>query len=261
MKKLLCLISILYALQGCCITPSPVSVQDLQRVNRIGVISLIGDKVGMKLAGTTAFTNKNYYRKIEGLNIDEQIRKTVKNRLGNDFEFVDFTYDITRAAQIYPYKDGSGLGTGRNIDKIESYLHEISREYNIDTLILITRRNSDNAWSVNTSGLNIFTHFFLGKQVDTQFTYQAKYIVFDLKTMKSLSSTGIYCIRSIPGEYWLRKSSSFQADQKSFIQDLIINFVEENTELGLAKLGLIDPSSKECARFGCDDGCFQPLGG
>lgn len=252
MKYIIIIFTTLLVLQGC--ASIKIQPQQLERIQRIGAISLLGDKIEMLLVGTTVFNNKHYYREI-GQGVDQKMRNLIREKIIHKMNYVDFDYDKDIIAQGYKYKDGTGFGRGFDIELIKPYLKDISKKYDLDALILVTRRRSGNRYGFDGIGYNLFTRSFFSKRVATIFTFQATYSIINLKTFESFARGGAYCTKDIPHEYWVDENSDMGIEKKEYIQNLMNIYMRRNVDIGLGEIGLVESKSKKDWSIGCKDCC------
>jgi hypothetical protein len=252
MKYLITIFCILLLLSGC--APLKIMPEHVEKIQRIGAISLLGNNIEMLLVGTTVFNNDHYYRDSE-LEIDKKILTLIKNHISPIFEYVELDYDERIFTKAFKINDDSGFGVNLNIETIKPYLEEMSAKYNLDALIFVTRRKSANRNGHATVGDSIYTRYLLGSQVETIFSFQATYSVIDLKKFKLLARSGAYCTKDIPNEYWFDKKHKIELEEIKYIQTIIKEIMPINVEIGLAGTGLINSETEKNWGFGCEDCC------
>lgn len=259
MRYFFIVLSIALILHGC--APLKIKQEQIQKIQRIGAISLIGEKMGMALSGitlsgTTLYVNEHYYRDVE-LDVDKKVYDFIKNHVSGEFKYVAFEYDKKLIRRAFKKLDGSGLGTGLKVEMIKSHLHEISKKYELDAIILITRGRYSvpSPSGQEIEGHHIYKRLYYGS-VQTVFAFKAKYTVINLKTWKTLAINSAYCEKKIPHKYWVGEVNEIAADQLAEIHSIINEVVQKNVEYGLGIIGLIESKSESDCGIGCDEFCI-----
>ena len=172
-----------------------ITKSELDKMSRIGVLSLLGNKIELNHVGMLIFNNKLSYQDVDW-QIDQFVEELVKKDISDNTEYqcidLEFSKENLSEREIKKiYDSKSGLPeVGLDYRDIEEYLKNIASTHNIDTLILIVRRTTeepDTSVAINGYSLRTKERIPLLKE-PPQLFIALNIQVIDLTTMELLSS-------------------------------------------------------------------------
>ena len=109
----------------------PVTQDNLSKVNRIAILSMLGDKIELKHLGTTVFNNKLFYQNVEW-KVDRFIKEIVENEIVDQtkYQLIDFGFNKDNLSKqeienTYDPENGSPY-VNFDFKDIEGYLRRVS---------------------------------------------------------------------------------------------------------------------------------------
>jgi hypothetical protein len=147
---------LLAALLVCACAPATVAPEQMQGIQRVAVISAIGDKFTVKKLGFTVFGNDEKDFPIDAWGIDEFVVNKVRSVLAGRFEVRPFAYK----------KSAFDLPNGASSGQIAERVRAQAGSTDVDAYVVVTKIGSTYA-STNQGlyGLGIIDHSALGTRV------------------------------------------------------------------------------------------------
>lgn len=165
-----CLLSVLSLLiiTGCATTPK--APFDIAQVNRVAIVSLLGDEANVYHLGVTAFGNQFAKIDIEGANLDQHYEAMLEDTLTGTgrFEVVDVTYD--RATWIAKDQDTSGMSMwqkvyGRPHAQLQPMIKALADEYSLDAVFVLAPLSFYTGAAIEPEGPAIYKGGQSGKTI------------------------------------------------------------------------------------------------
>ncbi|MDP2124187.1 MAG: hypothetical protein Q8J92_07380 [Parvibaculum sp.] len=93
MKHLITLVCLCVLLAGCTTTAAPAKPEEIKRISRIGIASIVGDRIEYMRIGITAFTNSTTSGDTSGWGIDEFVLGELETQLPSSYNTVRVNMD------------------------------------------------------------------------------------------------------------------------------------------------------------------------
>lgn len=202
---------------------------DFSKIKRVGVISVVGDRLYQRQLGVTVFGNKSEYQDVTDWELDSAWETKIKEEAGafGDFEFVDLTVDKSLLLAAYP-KDNAWPRQLRalSVKKSAPYLMEVAAANDVDAIIVLGSFGYDVVEDrVAMEGLGVFHMKSLGG-ISTVYHLIAQLSLIDAATGKPLEQKtlsvgshwvkayGGYPVVEAPAEYNGRDFSEYSEGEK-----------------------------------------------
>lgn len=123
--------------------PKRIPKENLDKMNRVAVLSLTGDKIEFIQIGTTVFNNVKKYHLVKEWMIDDYIEGLIKNELAKNQQFKVCNVEFDREKMNDTYKVATRLHGEHNIKKVKEYLQELASSNKLDTLFLVAYEGTE----------------------------------------------------------------------------------------------------------------------
>ena len=224
---------------------------DLSRIKRIGVISVVGDRLYQRRLGVTVFGNESENQDVADWGLDAVWEAKIKEEAAafGDFEFIDLTVDKTPLLAAYP-KDNAWPRQWRvlSVKKSAPYLLKIAAENNIDAIIVLGSFGYDVVEDrVAMEGLGMFHMKSLGG-VSTVYHLISQLSLIDGATGKPLEQKtlsvgshwvkgyGGYPVAEAPVEFNGRNFSEYSEDEKLVLRNTLAALPDDAWRRSFGKL-------------------------
>jgi hypothetical protein len=213
---------------GCAIKPIPV--EKLNTIKRIGVVSILEDKLKMQYGGIIVFDKFTEEVPVEGWNIDKFITNEFKKyfiKIGMNF------IELENEKKTFLKFQNNWFG----IEDIKDELSRVTQINSLDALILVRRESFEDPviYSHDVNGYGIFR----GGNFGSALYFVVRVDMFDTKLMESLGSLLIYDSEEIDNSYFTKDISKLSKAQKDFIESWFKNTIQIGVKNVLDTLGII----------------------
>lgn len=128
---------------GCTLAATPLNNEKISLIDKVGIVSFIGDEFSYGYMGATVFNNTLHLYEQEFIDFDKEVtgilKRTVEEKLTDNpkpIKVIDVDFDKSKL--ISSYKQGQDY-TEFNIESVADELTDIANEYNLKYLIVVTR--------------------------------------------------------------------------------------------------------------------------
>lgn len=224
---------------------------DLSKIKRVGVISVVGDRLYQRQLGVTVFGNKSEYQDVADWGLDAVWETKIKEAAAafGDFEYIDLTVDKALLLAAYP-KDNAWPRQWRalSVKKMAPYLMEIAAANNVDAVIVLGSFGYDVVEDrVAMEGLGMFHMKSLGG-VSTVYHLISQLSLIDAATGKPLEQKtlsvgshwvkayGGYPVVEAPVEFNGRDFSEYSEDEKVVLRNTLAALPDDAWRRSFGKL-------------------------
>lgn len=221
-----------------------IQPEQLGTIQRIGVISLVGNELCTRYVGTTVFTSKRAVSDVTDWNLDENIQQIIKEAITSDsqFTYVDLNIDSNTVMKIYGSEKAGCTKVGDDINYIKEEIADIKVRYGVDTIILVVESWATSDYITGRSGLlygyGLHQSSFLGI-TDTITHIFARVIVVDTNNFETLAEGLIHKYEEVDNEYWNLDFKKIPLEKRQFIERSIKRQVQTELIRILKKMHLI----------------------
>lgn len=155
--RVLGVLMLVMLLQGCSANYVRVNNGDVGNVNRLGVISLLGNVMNVRFQGIIVYGNKLMEVDVQDWKLDEYIYREVKGLVESNGTHEVVVVGINAKPVDFEkgYTEGGDFSEDRMIDE----LFDISQAYNLDAiLIIVPPHRIDVPYGWYADGYGIFKH-------------------------------------------------------------------------------------------------------
>jgi hypothetical protein len=225
----------------CACAPMTIKPDQLREINKVGVISLIGDKIHLKHVGTTIFTNSDTYQQVEGWEIDKFVVDLVKKRLAtkSTLECVGLPDEIYGLDKMRKLKENTAYYDS-DLEAAKNEFRTIANRHGIDTFIVVTKYQFDVTGSgLFVSGYSLYKRsFLLLKEAKILISAQLK--VMDAKSIELLATRPLVSWQKVDSDYWKESIASLSGTELSYLESAIKNMLEEKVVSVIDKTGILN---------------------
>ena len=136
LKKITVLLMVIY-LTGCTTLSNSIKQEDLSRIDKIGIVSLVDDKIAYNYVGITIFNNENNLYPIDNWQLDQAIAETIEKTI-NESSTIPTTVVTTKGEWLATLYDTDG-NYHFDIKKAKPLLDSIAKESGHRFLIVAHR--------------------------------------------------------------------------------------------------------------------------
>lgn len=217
--------------------PKRIPKENLDAMNRVAVLSLMGDKIEFIQIGTTVFNNVQKYHLVKDWMIDNYIEDLIKNELAKNQRLKICDVEFDREKMNATYKVATRLHGEHNINKVKGYLQELASSNKLDILFLVAyeSRELENPRRM-VKGYTLYNRSLFGKKLTTQVYLTFVIEVVDLRTIKSIASRYMFTQRYIDNSYWQEEIKDLTDDQVLYIKKIIFDTFREIIPLEIKKI-------------------------
>lgn len=234
MKKLIVVLSVSF-LVGCAATgiKRPVSDQDLAKVKKVAVVSLLGNSFNGIHIGFTVFNNSRYTADVTDWKVDGMVSEQALSMLTTTKRFSVSSLELGSDVAAF-YTDRKPDSTAVNYKKLLA----LAAAGNHDTVVLVRRAQYDNApFHVGGYGLFDRSGLYVGRCVYSLFVVE----VIDVATEAQLAwEWGYPCLHGdedvIP---WKVNFDQYSLEEKRLIRARLEQGIRNSLSRALHKLRLI----------------------
>jgi hypothetical protein len=223
-----------------CAALQPIDPEKLTAIQRIGVISLLGDEMQIKKVGTTVFNNVEKYEKVGDWKIDEYVKSVVRGEIVDNsrFVYVELTADQQALRQTYFEKER--IKKAADAESVKDEMKQIAHTDSIDTLVLVLRMATGDPFSDTNQyvyGYGLYHRSFLSYE-QTGVYGRMLVVVQDVKTMEEMRRRGVVAKKVVDNAYWTEEFARLPAGKQQYIEKTIKEEIGSSLKLGLNRLGL-----------------------
>jgi hypothetical protein len=239
MHRALLLILVALLIPGCA-SLQPIDRERLNAMERIGVISLLGDEMQIKKVGTTVFNNVEKYEQVGDWKIDEFVKGVVRDEIitNGRLTYVELAGDQQELRQKYFERERADKIA--NPDSVKNELKQIADAASVDTLVLVVRMATGDPFSDTNQyvyGYGLYHRsFFMYDQ--TGVFGRALIVVKDAKTMEELRKRGVPSKRVVDDSYWTLEFAQLPLEKRQYIENTIKDEMKASLKIQLNRLGL-----------------------
>lgn len=141
-KRILTLLSAVVVLAGCTLAATPLKNDQINKIDKIGIVSFVGNEFSYAYLGFTVFGNYENLIEQEYIDFDDEVTRTltsaIETTLNNPkkIEVVDVEFD--RAAMLASYKE-NGEYKKFTIESVANELAQIAQANGVNYLLVVTR--------------------------------------------------------------------------------------------------------------------------
>ena len=208
--------------------PKRIPKENLDKMNRVAVLSLTGDKIEFIQIGTTVFNNVKKYHLVKEWMIDDYIEGLIKNELAKNQQFKVCNVEFDREKMNDTYKVATRLHGEHNIKKVKEYLQELASSNKLDTLFLVAYESTEleNPRRI-VQGYTLYNRSLFGRKLITQIYLTLVIEVVDLRTTESVVRRYVFTKKDIDNSYWQEEIKDLTEDQVLFIKKVIFDNLRE----------------------------------
>lgn len=208
--------------------PKRIPKENLEKMNRVAVLSLMGDRIEFIQIGTTVFNNVKKYHLVKEWMIDDYIEGLIKDELAKNQQFKISNVEFDREKMNDTYKVATRLHGDHNIGKVKEYLQELASSNKVDTLFLVAHESMDLENPDRTvQGYTLYNRSLFGKKITTKIYLTLLVEVVDLRTTESVVRRYIFTKKDIDNSYWQEEIKDLTEDQVLFIKKVIFDNLRE----------------------------------
>ncbi|UWN49654.1 hypothetical protein ASALC70_01868 [Alcanivorax sp. ALC70] len=168
MKKPVCfvfLVGVVLLALGGCASKAPFEHEDMER---IAVLSLMGDQVDIAYQGFTVSGNDRISVDISEASLDQTYRSRIEDTLRSHFDYEVVPVEYDREAWLNAEPPESGLMKQIIVgevwyEKYQPLVTEMARKNQLDAILLLAPRNAYTGYLVEPYGLGIYTGGMSGR--------------------------------------------------------------------------------------------------
>ena len=235
------LLAIVLALAGCSHfpRPQPINPQNLAAINRVGVISLLGDEIQNIRARLFLGGSSATYQKVEDWGIDDFAENIVKQAIvaGNHYTYIDLKDQQVLRKKYFEdtSQEMQEQFSAVLVDRIKDELQSYAKDRDVDTLLILVRANARmtanqrGSYSVFGYGLAYSYNYIFAKNWYKVFSV-VQVIVKDVSTMNQIGTRAYL-------------------EAKIVHSDLLPDrFVSEELQLSLNRNRVVEQEIKNCCK-------------
>jgi hypothetical protein len=216
-----------------CAKTQPINLKQLPNIEKVGVISVLGNTVEYQYLGTTVFNQVQ--KPIDlGFDIDKLMKSEIEKKLTkhSELNIVDIQYDFAKLSSINEAK------TYHDLSLIKNELYEIGQTYSLDAILLIRkgRGRVGNAALGNYDeyGFGIFKRNFIA--YDDTFAHMFAFgLLIDAKTIEPINHFSIKKYQQLEPQFSPSDDHHFSEKQIKFISNWFITELKQAIETELLK--------------------------
>jgi hypothetical protein len=223
----------------------PVTQESISKVNRIAVLSMLGDKIELKHLGTTVFNNKLIYQSVEW-KVDHFLKEIIENEIVSQtkYQIVNLIFDkekLSKKEKENTYDSENGLPyVNFDFKDIEGYLREVSGASHFDTLILVTRGITEIPGTPQyVEGYSYFTRSFLSAlQAQPELFVVLNIQLVDMKSIQEIASGGIIAIKKLSEDSVKKDFGELSIQEQNYLEKILKDVLKDKIESALLDLRL-----------------------
>lgn len=142
LKRITTIISMVIVLAGCTLAATPLNNDQISKIEKIGIVSFVGNEFSYANLGFTVFGNSENLVEQQYIDFDKEVtrvlKSTIDKKLNNPkkIDVVDVEFD--RTALLASYKE-NGKYKKFKIELVANRLAQIAKENNLNYLLVVTR--------------------------------------------------------------------------------------------------------------------------
>lgn len=221
-----------------CAKATPVSQEHRNKLKRIGIISLLGDKIKVSYFGLTVFNQEEKFLDI-GFNPDKFFIKEIGNEIidNTNINVVDISYDANMLMKVYNSHEGF-KGNYYDLSLIKEELKSIIQKHSIDAIILVINSRTPSSTLHYSKGFGILKDsIVIYKECLSHIFAWALFI--DGNTIETLTHFVFYQTAKLDSEYCPDKNLDIPVDLMENISRWFIDESKKGIKKGLKEIGLI----------------------
>lgn len=157
LKNLLLLVSLIM-ISGCQSLMTNIKKEDLGAIDKIGIVSFVGDKIAYNYVGATIFGNENYFVQVDDWEIDLAIANELEKGI-NARSDIPTKVIKTRSEWLEPIFDGSD-NYAFSIKKQLPMLQKIAADNQVKYLTIVYRTSAQfDKTPTHVQGIGFRKHF------------------------------------------------------------------------------------------------------
>lgn len=225
---------VLVLLLGCA-PMKPIPPETLNRINRIGIVSILEDKLRMQFTGFTIFNNYIEEIPVHHYKIDEYVVSTFEKEIVShtDMSFVRVVTDIELLLSV----------NERRYDKAKmiKQLADLAAKNDLDAIIFVKRAWSDEPilFNVKSSGYGVC------KQMGMAAMYLiAEAKIYDARSMALLSDIFLHNNESVDVSFFNKDIDQLTRDQTRNLEQWVKTSIKKDIIEGLRRYGFMPNTDK-----------------
>ncbi|MFT2090201.1 hypothetical protein [Paraglaciecola sp. 2405UD69-4] len=142
LRKIMTVTFIVIVLAGCTLAATPLNNEQITKIEKIGIVSFVGNEFSYANLGFTVFGNSENLVEQEYIDFDKEVTRVLKNTINTKLnnpkkiDVVDVEFD--RAALLASYRQ-KGEYKKFKVDLAANELAQIAKENNVNYLLVVTR--------------------------------------------------------------------------------------------------------------------------
>lgn len=248
MKRMWLVLAMAVFLSGCAI--HQIDDQKLALINRVGVISLLGDRACLSSMGTVLGSWEYHTASVESWDIDRHIEGLVEQeiRQGTRFRFVPVSNRDVDFFRLYLDKELCAIAAKffdypkYDLALIADPISKIMAAQKLDALVLVLAAPTET--DVITSRSNTIVNYglhhnsFIGLR--QTITYASiRMIVVGRDEAEELSQVSLIDWENMDNDYWEKGFENLSTEELKVIEASIKEALKTNIQNGLRKTGLM----------------------
>ena len=218
-----------------CSAVKPIPVEKISAINRIGVLSLLENKIRMQYVGLTVFNNFTEEIPVNEWGIDKYVIETFRDKInkGSQMKFISFNYEYEPFMKAYR--------TGFSSKDVSKELAEIAQVNSLDALVFVKRSIFQDpvTHDKHVSGYGIFQRSIAVVKRSALYLV-AQATMYEVKTMEIIGEFSIYNNKKIDNDYFAKYFSGLPKEKKDYVESWIKQSLRERIQLGLMRLNVIN---------------------
>lgn len=236
MKNMCATIFFIFCLVGCA-TVKPIPQEQFNKIKRIGIISVMGEKINLDHFGPTILNIES--KKLEiNFNTDQYIVKTFKQEIAQNtsIEIVDVEFDYNRVEKVNKAYKGF-TNAYEAVNTIKEELREIVKKNSLDALVLVMKKQTPDLNLNNVDGAGFFEKDIVLYRECQAYMF-AIAILIDGESVEPISNFGYYKHGKIEKEDCPKGLATFSTYQVDSISKWMANVIQDGTHDGLTLMGI-----------------------
>lgn len=142
LKRVTTIISVIVVLAGCTLAATPLNNEQISNIEKIGIVSFVGNEFSYATLGFTVFGNSENLVEQEYIDFDKEVTRVLKSTIDtklnnpNKIDVIDVEFD--RSALLASYKE-NGIYKKFKIEFVANELAQIAKANNLNYLLVVTR--------------------------------------------------------------------------------------------------------------------------
>ena len=241
MKQFSILLALCF-LAACASTPVKLPAEG--KIQRIGVVAILGENAGLKYVGETVFTNKYSERRVTEWNISDNAQRTLSEALRK--------YNRYLITQLQPTSNVVRLVTVEyraesTVKPLKPQIRAIAEQHGLDLVVLAVRSGPTEPgfWREIPRYLADIRGYGISREKSFPFppstwTYLSfEVLVMDGRSLDIVGSTPVFAYERAPNEFWIESGADWSSSTSILIRDSLYKTLHQELLDALKRLALI----------------------